>query len=63
MLNGKAKYMLSAAANLFLNINYNKTEIEGSQDQYLSNGMIAKNIYYEAEQEYTNISLGFNWNF
>lgn len=63
MLNGKAKYMLSAAANLFLNINYNKTEIEGSQDQYLSNGMIAKNIYYEAEQEYTNISLGVNWNF
>lgn len=58
MLNGKAKYRLSDVTNLFLNINYNKTEIEGSQDQFFSDGTIVKNIYYEAEQEYTNISLG-----
>ncbi|CCU78666.1 hypothetical protein HSACCH_00805 [Halanaerobium saccharolyticum subsp. saccharolyticum DSM 6643] len=63
MLNGKAKYILSDVTNLFLNINYNKTEMEGSQDQYLPDGRILKNIYYEAEQEYTDISLGLNWNF
>ncbi|MGM0549399.1 MAG: omptin family outer membrane protease [Bacillota bacterium] len=63
MLNGKAKYILSDVTNLFLNINYNKTEIEGSQDQYFSDGTIVNNIYYEAEQEYTNINLGLNWNF
>lgn len=63
LVNGRASYNLNSAAELFLDIGYNKTEVEGSQDQFHSDGTIIRDIYYEAEQEYTNISLGLNWTF
>ena len=63
LLNGRASYNLSPAADIFLDVGYNKTEVEGSQDQFHSDGTIIRDIYYEAEQEYTNISLGLNWTF
>jgi len=60
LLNGNASYNLTNAVSLVLDIGYNKTEVEGTQDQFHSDGTIYQDIYYEAEQEYTNISLGFN---
>ena len=63
LVNGRASYNLTSAASLVLDVGYNKTEVEGSQNQFHSDGTIIRDIYYEAEQEYTNISLGLNWTF
>lgn len=63
LINGTASYNLSSAANLFLDLGYNITKVEGTQDQFHADGSIYRDIYYEAEQEYTNISLGLNWTF
>ncbi|MGM0602004.1 MAG: omptin family outer membrane protease [Bacillota bacterium] len=62
MIGGKANYKLGPEADIFLNIDYNKTEVDGSQDQYHV-GYVAKGIDYRAEQEYTQYMAGVTWKF
>jgi len=62
MIGGKANYKLGPEADIFLNIDYNKTEVDGSQDQYHV-GYVAKDIDYRAEQEYTQYMAGVTWKF
>lgn len=65
LVNGKLIRRLNSGVNLFLEANYNKTEVEGTQTQYHLPyfGGVIKNIDYQAEQEYTQIELGINWLF
>jgi len=63
MIGGKASYKLGPAADIFLNIDYNKTEVDGSQKQYFSDGSFAEGIDYKAEQEYTQYMAGITWKF
>lgn len=55
-------YDLDRSKNIFFNLKYNNTEVEGSQTQYSTAGT-AGGVKYSARQEYTQYELGIGFDF
>lgn len=63
MIKAGANYALNTSSDIFFNIDYNRTEVDGSQDQYFSDGSFVEGIDYRAAQEYTQYTAGLSWKF
>lgn len=55
-------YDLDSSKDVFLNIKYNNTEVEGSQTQYSTEGTAA-GVKYSARQQYSQYELGMGIDF